>query len=50
MGLARLEQLLEHPDRARFYDLFGGLADNLLTIGTYAGTFPTCKGRQLRGR
>src|SRR5262245_53578796 len=42
MGLARLEQMLENPDRAPFYDLLGGLADNLLTIGTYAGTFLAC--------
>jgi len=42
MGLVRLEQLLEHPERVPFYDLLGGLADNLLTIGTYAGTFLTC--------
>lgn len=42
MGLARLEQLLEHPDRAPFYDLLGGLSDNLLTIGDYAGTFLAC--------
>lgn len=42
MGLARLEELLENPDRAPFYDLLGGLADNLLTVGTYAGTFVAC--------
>jgi len=42
MGLTRLEQLLEHPEQAPFYDLMGGLADNLLTIGTYAGTFLAC--------
>jgi hypothetical protein len=42
MGLTRLSQLLEHPDQAPFYDLMGGLADNLLTIGTYAGTFLAC--------
>jgi hypothetical protein len=42
MGLSRLEQLLEHPDRAPFYDLLGGLADNLLTAGSYAGTFLAC--------
>jgi hypothetical protein len=37
-----LEQMLEQPDRAPFYDLLGGLADNLLTIGTHAGTFLAC--------
>lgn len=42
MGLTRLEELLEHPDKAPFYDLMGGLSDNLLTIGTYAGTFLAC--------
>jgi DNA-directed RNA polymerase subunit RPC12/RpoP len=42
MGLTRLEHLLEHADQAPFYDLMGGLADNLLTIGTYAGTFLAC--------
>lgn len=43
MGLTRLEQFLKDPDRgASFYDLLGGLADNLLTIGTYAGTFLAC--------
>src|SRR5437588_11139366 len=42
MTLARLEQFLEYPDRAPFYDLLGGLADNLLTVGPYAGTFLEC--------
>jgi hypothetical protein len=42
MELARLEQMLERPDQAPFYDLLGGLADNLVTIGTYAGTFLEC--------
>jgi hypothetical protein len=38
----RLEQMLEQSDRAPFYDLLGGLADNLLTIGAHAGTFLAC--------
>jgi hypothetical protein len=39
-GLARL---LERPQESPFYDLLGGLADNLLTVGTtYAGTFLSC--------
>lgn len=42
MALSRLEQLLENPDQTPFYDLMGGLADNLLTIGTYSGTFLAC--------
>jgi len=42
MKLTRLEQMLERPDLAPFYDLLGGLADNLVTIGTYAGTFLEC--------
>lgn len=29
-----LEQMLEFPDRAPFYDLLGGLPDNLITLGT----------------
>jgi len=39
---SHLENLLERPDEAPFYDLLGGLADNLLTIGLYAGTFLSC--------
>ena len=42
MNLAGLAQLLEDPARAPFYDLLGGLADNLLTIGGHAGTFLEC--------
>lgn len=38
----RLEDLLENPDRMPFYDLLGGLADNLLTIGNHAGSFLSC--------
>ena len=41
-SIERMEQLLENPGRASFYDLLGGLADNLLTIGEYAGTFLAC--------
>ena len=40
--MATLEDLLEDESRVHFYDLLGGLADNLLTIGTYAGTFMSC--------
>jgi hypothetical protein len=36
------EQFLERPSDASFYDLLGGLTDNLLTIGGFAGTFATC--------
>lgn len=42
MALGGLEQMLEYPDRAPFYDLLGGLSDNLLTIGRHAGTFLAC--------
>ena len=42
MKPASLEQLLENPAAAPFYDLLGGLADNLLTIGPHAGTFLEC--------
>ncbi len=38
----RLEQLLMEPERAPFYEGLGGLADNLLTVGTHAGTFLAC--------
>ena len=38
----RLHHLLEDPAKAPYYDLLGGLANNLLTIGTYAGTFLEC--------
>lgn len=38
----RLDDLLENPARSPFYDLLGGLADNLLTIGGHAGTFLAC--------
>ena len=37
-----LEDLLEHPARAGFYDLLGGLADNFMTIGSAAGSFLEC--------
>ncbi|MBK9155519.1 MAG: hypothetical protein IPM25_15140 [Chloracidobacterium sp.] len=40
--MERLEDLLEEPERLHFYDLLGGLADNLLTIGGRAGTFLAC--------
>jgi hypothetical protein len=39
----RLEDFLEDPAKVHFYDLLGGLSDNLLTIGTFAGTFLTCE-------
>jgi hypothetical protein len=42
MSVDRLEELLENPKHAPFYDLLGGLSDNLLTIGSHAGTFLTC--------
>ena len=42
MTIKSLEDLLEDPARAPFYDLMGGLADNLLTIGPYAGSFLCC--------
>src|SRR4051794_1897753 len=42
MGVTNLEQLLERPEEVPFYDLLGGLADNLLTIGPHAGTFLSC--------
>ncbi|HEV3257668.1 MAG TPA: hypothetical protein VG013_12355 [Gemmataceae bacterium] len=42
MQLDGLEQLLEEPGKAHFYDLLGGLADNLLTIGGFAGSFVAC--------
>jgi len=38
----RLEDLLEDSRLAPFYDLLGGLSDNLLTVGSHAGTFLTC--------
>jgi hypothetical protein len=42
MRTDRLESLLEHPERAAYYDLLGGLSDNLLTLGPYAGKFFAC--------
>lgn len=33
---------LEEAHRLHFYDLLGGLADNLLTLGKFAGTFTSC--------
>ena len=42
MSSVRLENLLEDAKLAPFYDLLGGLSDNLLTIGGHAGTFLTC--------
>lgn len=33
---------LEEEHRLHFYDLLGGLADNLLTLGKFAGTFTSC--------
>jgi len=41
-AVKQIEQLLEKPEEAHFYDLLGGLADNLLTIGQHAGTFVEC--------
>ena len=39
-----LADFLEDGRRNRdFYDVLGGLSDNLMTIGTFAGTFLTCE-------
>jgi DNA-directed RNA polymerase subunit RPC12/RpoP len=37
-----LEQSLEDPSRVPFYDLLGGLADDLLTLSSYGGSFLEC--------
>lgn len=39
---SRLEDFLEREEAAPFYDLLGGLADNVMTIGGFAGSFLSC--------
>jgi hypothetical protein len=42
MSIQFLHDLLEDPGKAPFYDLLGGLADNLLSISSLAGSFLSC--------
>ena len=39
---SRIEHFLEDPSALYFYNLIGGLADNLMSGGKYAGTFLSC--------
>ena len=39
----RLEDFLEDPNARHFYNLVGGLSDNLMSTGPHAGTFLTCE-------
>jgi hypothetical protein len=43
MTKERLEDYLESPGKADFYDVLGGLSDNLMTVGSFAGSFMSCE-------